>query len=232
MKPAEETKIRLAKIKLQEATSLLNSLITIPPVIKPKTKRILIAPGHSSKRNGAPGRNGKYNEHDCTVMIARMLQDELEKDGFDPIIHDPSVDDLVADGKQAKGYDAYIAPHLNAYDNDDVDEYTCVLAHPNRRNASVVLANCVAVATYKRNQKIIGSKAKLFGANTKYPGVYFRAVTVLRYSEMVTDDNIPCILPESFFLDAYADAERVEQLCKQAAYGIADGVKEYFSIDR
>ena len=218
----DETKVREARDKMVEATELLNSILNAPA----SKKRILICPGHSSKRQGYKGRNGRFSEHDCTVMISSMATVGLRNLGYHVDIYDPAVDDLKLDGAKAKGYDAYIAPHLNAYDADDEDEYTCVLVHPNRRQASIMLANSIAVKTLEALSEEVS--AKMFSPNAKYPGVYFRAVTVLSHAERVTPPAVPCVLPESFFLDAYSDASLVETLCEKAAIGIINGVSEYF----
>lgn len=196
---------------------------------EPKKKyKILLAPGHSTRKGGYPGRNGKYSEHDCTVKISRMAAEGLRKLGFWVTIYDPEYDNLRLDGQQAHGHDAYIAPHLNAYDADDEDEYTCCLVHPKGKAESWQLANSIAVKTHEALKTVL-PKARLFSPSSDHPGVYPRGVTVLREAEKATTGTpVPCVLPESFFLDAYSDPNKVKLLCEKAAIGIVNGISEYF----
>jgi N-acetylmuramoyl-L-alanine amidase len=226
----DTTRIEFGLVQIKKGIRDIEETLKGAADNKPVTakRRILLAPGHSSKRGGYPGRNGVYSEHDCTVMIAEMAKEGLAKLGFHANIYDPAIDNLRLDGQQAHDHDAYIAPHLNAYDADDDDEYSCVLVHPKGKPESFQLANSIAVKTHEA-LKTVNPKSKLFSPSSKHPGVYFRGVTVLSESERVTArSGVPCVLPESFFLDAYSDPDKVKLLCEKAAIGIANGVSEYF----
>jgi N-acetylmuramoyl-L-alanine amidase len=133
----------------------------VDPKPRPTTgKKVLLDPGHCEAKPGARGKNSSVQEEDLNRYQAAVLKDALEALGCAVTIYDPDVDDLVAIGKKAQGYDCFISLHLNAYDGRE--HYTCSMCHsslqsPGSKSAKVASAWTQAVASASGNTCFDGS---------------------------------------------------------------------------
>ena len=195
------------------------------PVKPLKGKKILLDPGHSEVSPGARGQAPDYpEEEDCVLIQAKLLQAELKRHGAQCDIYNPSRDSLSGIGSRAKGYDMFLSLHLNAFDKDDEDEYSCAMVHSKHgRTEDYKLASKIAVRVAHK----LGNP--LFRPQTEYPGVYPARLGVL--TAAIKSGCPVCTLVESFFIDAYGNQSEVLIRAEKAAEGIAEGVLSYYGYE-
>ena len=189
-----------------------------------KRFKILIDPGHAKTRPGASTHDKRKYEHDYTPHMAHAVKIALEDSGhFTVDVYDPEIDDLTGIGAKAKGYDLFLSIHLNAYDRDYEDEYTCVCVHKGvGKEASYTFASTLA----KEVAEAIDNP--LFRPHAVNPGVYPLNLSVLRAAEIGCDG--PCVLSESFFIDAHDATTETYERCITAARAHAKAIAKYFGV--
>lgn len=198
---------------------------SLTPLSTPATpigRKILVDPGHSEKKPGARGISSSVQEEDLNRLQAEVIKQLLEFQGYEVWVYDPQGDDLVEIGSRARDFDMFISLHHNAYDRDRVDEYTCCMVHQlyaklQSREFATLVATKVADAI---NNPIY------HGGDL--PGVYPARLAVLNAAEHSGCPG-PCVLVESYFVDAYDDVRLTEGRSKKAATAIAGAVTEWFS---
>ena len=160
-----------------------------------KNKRVLIDPGHSDKKSGAVGSNTLIKEWEANCYQAKILKEELAKLKVDADIYDPSADDLYEIGAKAKGYDAFISLHLNAFDKKE--HYTCTMVHPKYQPADCKSAK---VASLWAQAVAAAIKNPCFEGTSPYP----KGVMATRLSVLNAAANSGCkiaFLSEAEFID-------------------------------
>ncbi len=195
-----------------------------PAKPNPAKVKVLLDPGHSSGRPGASTHDKKKYEHNYTPYMATLIKTSLEATGKYIIdIYDPEIDNLTQIGLKAKGYNMFISIHLNAYDRDYEDEYTCVCTHREQATTrSNNFASRLAVSIVKEIDNPI------FRPNSSLKGVYKLGLGVLRAAESVCDG--PCVLSESFFIDAHDDKAATVKRCQSAALGHVKAIRDWFGV--
>jgi N-acetylmuramoyl-L-alanine amidase len=186
------------------------------PEPKPTTsKRVLLDPGHSERHVGARGLNSNVQEEDLNRLQATVLKAELEKLGIAATIIDPIDDDLYSIGASAKGYDAFVSLHLNAYKNKDF--YTCTMCHPTKQ-ATTSKSAIVASAAAQAMASALGNAC--FGGTQNWPkGVMATGLSVL--SGAVASGVPIAFLSEAFFVDAYDNNAVCEDKIRKAMPALA-----------
>jgi N-acetylmuramoyl-L-alanine amidase len=161
-------------------------------------------------------------EHELNLIQSRAAYRILNAAGFDITIFDPTKDDLVAIGNQAKSFDCFISLHLNACANPDVN-YTAVCLHEvGAKTTSKILASkmiCELVKTMRLNPY-----RGPFG-----PGVMYLPLKVLSVAEKVCKG--PCVLTEAFFITSsdWSDPEGLKLAAEKAGECIGKAVVAYFT---
>jgi N-acetylmuramoyl-L-alanine amidase len=185
------------------------------PKPEPKSsskQRVLLDPGHSRKEPGARSNDGTAKEEELNLLQAEIIQNELTGLGISCDIYDPQVDDLVAIGKRASGYDLFLSLHHNSYDGaTDPGAEVFVLPGADQRNrlfAKVILDGIVAAT----------------GATNR--GVKESSWLVTRTADQYCKG--PALLIESYFLNPY-NAEAAKKRSAAAADAIAEAVAKLLS---
>jgi N-acetylmuramoyl-L-alanine amidase len=202
---------------------------SLPPPVQPKpkpnpgAKRILLDPGHSDLHTGADGTTDAVHEEFLNRLQASIVQPILRDAGFVCDIYDPLSDVLSEIGGRAKDYDMFISFHHNATGHKDY--YTCVMVHAElAKAASRLFASRVAL----RVSAAIGLKVLNFG-DGQLPGVYPNSLGVLRAAENSGCPG-PCVLVESYFVDAYGDLDFCRERSIKAAKAIATAAAEWYGV--
>jgi N-acetylmuramoyl-L-alanine amidase len=188
----------------------------------PLGKRVLLDPGHCEGKVGARGKNSSVQEEDLNRFQAEVLKAELESLGVSADIYDPVVDDLIAIGKKAQGYDAFVSLHLNAYDGRE--HYTCSMCHATLQSASSKAAK-VASAWSQTIASAIGHPC--FEGSSGWPkGVMAAGLSVLNGASQ-TDCPV-FFLSELEFCDDETNPdgikERIRTGLKAGAKVLADSI--------
>lgn len=171
-------------------------------------KKVLLDPGHSSKKPGAIGKNPVVKEEQLNLFQAQVLREELEKLGIQADIVDPIEDNLTLIGATSKDYDGFFSLHLNAFDKKE--HYCCFVAHNLvAKRSSLALAQ----AADKRVSRAMGARA--FG------NVYRASLRVLKAAELVCKG--PCVLSELEFVDDEVDYGAIQERLQK-------GLKEYAKV--
>lgn len=176
---------------------------------------ILLDPGHSRSSPGAKGRGDNPPlEYDMNLLQAKILAEELRREGAHVSIVDPDPDNLSAVALEAYGKNLYLALHHDAFDADGVDEGTSVHIHPKAGIPTEALAKdiCAAISGALRSRN---------------RGVYRSNFKVLKVSERQTDCPLN-LLVESYFIDDYSDIEVARKRSTDAARAIASAVVTFF----
>jgi N-acetylmuramoyl-L-alanine amidase len=171
--------------------------------------RILLDPGHSEQKVGARGNDPKVEEEDLNRLEAETIKANLGAH-VEADIWDPLVDDLVAIGKKAADYDAFISCHKNKYaGNEDPGSelFICLGDTKSRAFADAILgAICAALGT-------------------KYRGVKEKNFTVIHTARQYCRG--PVVLVESFFVNKYTKTE-AEVLARKSGVAIAGAINTFF----
>lgn len=212
----------MSKVLSQQTYNSLPDAVS--PIDVRKRKRIRLSSGHSEASAGARGLAPDYPQEEdaCRIQmmeVARILQ---AHGGFEVSCDPDDTDDLSVIGKRAKGFDAFIEFHLNAYNADLVDEYGAVCVH--RKWSKQVTREFAAVVAHHMGEAI---DHRLIQRDGQLGGVYPLSLGVLTGAHSVGCDL--AILTEAFFIDAYGSWEQVQRRSLLAAKGIAAGVIDYFS---
>ena len=187
--------------------------------------KILIDPGHAKTRPGANTHDKRKYEHDYTPHMAHAIKIGLEDSGhFTVDVYDPEIDDLAGIGAKAKGYDLFLSIHLNAYDRDYEDEYTCVCVHKD-----VGKQDSYRFASGLAREIANAIDNPLFRPSAVNPGVYPLNLSVLRAAEIGCDG--PCVLSESFFIDAHDATSETYERCIEAAKAHVKYIARYFGVN-
>jgi N-acetylmuramoyl-L-alanine amidase len=177
------------------------------PVPPKSTFKVLLDPGHSNAEPGARSNDGTAKEEVLNRMQAKLIQAELRAAGLTCEIIDPMVDDLVAIGKSAAGYDLFLSLHHNSYDGaSDPGAEVFVLPgadENNRRYAKAILEKVVSAT----------------GAINR--GVKEASWLVTRTADQYCKG--PALLIESYFLNPYNE-ESAKKRSAAAAEAIAKAV--------
>ena len=183
--------------------------------------KILFDPGHSLKKEGALSVFG-IGEHELNLIQARAAYKALKQAGFELTIYDPANDDLLAIGKEAKLYDAFISIHLNASSNKEANYVTCCLHEVGAKTASKSLAIKILCELVKELQ-IPAYKGPLG------PGMMYLPLKVLSLAEKACKG--PCVLTEAFFMSSstWKSKEELISAAERAGVSIAKAVIGYFA---
>lgn len=215
---ARASEIGAGTFKLAPAGKPLPSVIV--PVPKPEQPApalsVLLDPGHSERHPGARGKNPSVQEEDLNRFQAECLKQALAAVNIEAQIIDPIDDDLLAIGRAAKGFDAFVSLHLNAFSGRE--HYTCAMVHPTFSGPQSASSRCAA-AWAAAVANAIGNP--LFGGSRGYPkGVYATGLSVLRGA---AEAKCPiAFLSEAEFID---DEYSNEPIMKRIEIAMTAGAK-------
>lgn len=167
--------------------------------------KILLSPGHSSQTIGAVSHG--ILEYECNEFQVSILKNRFEQKNHTVDI--ARGDDLYEIGLSSSGYDAFITPHLNAF-NKSVNYVTCCVDRhtmlPSSKHAAIASKCAVAMAS--------ALNLPLYNAHTELPGVCGKQLRVLSGARKA---QCPiAILTEAFFLDCYSEKKIVYNLLEVA----------------
>jgi N-acetylmuramoyl-L-alanine amidase len=185
-----------------------------------KVKRVHLDPGHSQSRRGASGLPPDYAREDVLNLLqAKIIQQDLAEAGIESVIDDPDPDDRDAIGQRAKGYDAHVSLHHNAFDRRQ--HYVTCMVTRTAKKSSIELAGVIS--------KAVATSLSIpnFGGTSGLPGVYEANLTVLLAAERACMG--PCVLVESYFIDAISSIAVAERMSTIAAHAIAQEIVSYLS---
>ncbi len=182
--------------------------------------RILFDPGHAVEKEGALSAFG-IHEHELNLIQARIAYKQLKSAGFDITIFDPQKDDLLAIGKEARAYDAFISLHLNSSTSKDANYVACCLHEVGAKVQSKILGTKIIFELVKAMQLPVYKGQ--FG-----PGLMYLPLKVLSAAEKACKG--PCVLTEAFFIscDCWQSKEDLINAAEKAGQAIAKAVIEYF----
>jgi N-acetylmuramoyl-L-alanine amidase len=183
-------------------------------------KFVVIDPGHSEKKPGARGKNG-VEEEDLNRLQANVVAGLLRDKGAKVEIVDPEADDLIEIGKRACASDMFLSLHHNAFDSKQ--HYVCVMVH--KRLASSVSRRFASICAEAISKKL---GLPLFQSAAGLPGVMEAGLSVLNSAE-TSNPSGPCVLVESYFVDALSDIRVAEAMTIDAGHAIAEAAEEWMS---
>lgn len=183
--------------------------------------RILLDPGHSEGRPGARGGPPDYpREEELNALQAARVETILAGYGAHVEVHDPPEDDLVEIGSRARSHHVFLSLHHNACDH--VDHHTfCAVQRRSASVGSIDLAEAIAAEV----GRALGLPLRHDPGSR--PGVVHQGLAVLRAAELT--DCWACVLVESYFLDAYGDAEVCQARSLAAAEAIAEATGRWLA---
>lgn len=177
---------------------------------------VCLDPGHCEGRPGCQGGPPDYPSEDILNRLqADWIRQRLESAGCQVVLADDPEDDLATIGAHAMRCDCFVSLHHNAFDRLDHHTFACV----HRRHSS---AGSIELAHAISSRVSLALGLPLRADHGEIPGVVRQALAVLRTAEMA---GCPaCVLVESYFIDAYGDAQYCRGRSLTAADAIAGGV--------
>jgi N-acetylmuramoyl-L-alanine amidase len=164
-------------------------------------KRILSDAGHSLAHPGARSKNGQVKEELLNKIQSKILKQTAEEAGLICDEFDPEDDNKVEIGRKAKGYDAFISWHGNAFDGT---------GQPGTEVFITTFASAEQEAVAK---KVCDAICKELGTTNR--GVKRKNWTVINEADKLIDG--PVMLIESFFITNISDNTVAEDWAKRAA---------------
>jgi len=168
---------------------------------KQDVKKILSDAGHSLKHPGARSKNGQVKEELLNKIQSKILKQTAEEAGLICDEFDPEDDNKVEIGRRAKGYDAFISWHGNAFDGT---------GQPGTEVFITTFASAEQEAVAK---KVCDAICKELGTTNR--GVKRKNWTVINEADKLIDG--PVMLIESFFITNISDNAVAEDWAKRAA---------------
>jgi N-acetylmuramoyl-L-alanine amidase len=179
---------------------------------------IVIDPGHSERKIGARGKNG-VEEENLNRFQAEVVATILAGKGAKVEVVDPIDDDLVDIGKRACATDLFLSLHHNACNGKQ--HYVCVLVH--KRLASKNSEKFASICAQRVAKRL---SLPLFSEPGSMPGVMKANLAVLHAAENARP-NGPCVLVESYFVDAFDDVAKAEAFTGMAGGAIAEAAEDW-----
>lgn len=180
---------------------------------------IVIDPGHSELKVGARGQNG-VQEEDLNRLQADVVASRLRYRMATAEVVDPLVDDLVQIGKRANAADMFLSLHHNACNGKQ--HYVCVLVH--KRLSTEVSRQFASLCAQSISKRL---NIPLYQEKDSLPGVMLANLAVLNSAEN-SQPSGPCVLVESYFVDALDDVKKAAAMTTEAGHAIADTIEEWF----
>jgi N-acetylmuramoyl-L-alanine amidase len=171
-------------------------------------KRILLDPGHSLINPGAT------KEYENNIYQATLLK-SLLINNFHVEIIDPKIDDKFAIGSHAKGFDAFISLHLNAFDRRRNYSTCCISSKYNKPNyLNIKLASKAAMAI-----------AQSIGINPFVGPVWPVGVMASNLLVLNAAHQAGCeiaFLVEPFFIDFYCNDSTIKNCIDKSMQSLAN----------
>lgn len=171
-------------------------------------KTILVDIGHSISNPGAA------KEYENNVYQATLLKSLLDNNFYVEII-DPKIDDKFAIGSHAKGFNAFISLHLNAFDRRRNYSTCCVSPKYNKPNyPNVKLASKASMAI-----------AQAIGINPFVGPVWPVGIMASNLLVLNAAHQAGCeiaFLVEPFFIDYYVNSDTIHNCCTLSMKALAN----------
>ena len=188
-------------------------------------------PGSSNyKAKSTTGTMGRYTgvpEYELNLTISLALRDELEERGYQVVMTREDNDTAISNIERARkaadgGSEIYVRIHANGSDDTSVKGALGMVPSPQNPYVSYL-----AQDSYRLSECILNSYCNATGfANLGIQ--YYDNMTGINWS------TIPVTILEMGFMTNESDdlAMQEKSMQKKMVQGIADGVDEYFGIDR